>query len=259
MIGIYKITNLINGQSYIGQSVDIEKRWLKERQSAFNVNNSSYNYPISCAFRKYGIDNFQFEVLEECLRNQLNEREKYWIAQYDTFYNGYNQTLGGDSHIIAPKKAIVGIINDLETTDLYHREIAEKWGVSIEMVQGINTGRYWYQDDKCYPLQTQHKMHSQHKLADGTILKTQKVCIDCGINISSKAMRCPKCANKIRRAVERPNRDKLKKMIRTTPFEQIGQQFGITGNAVRKWCDAYNLPCRVTDIKQYSDEEWESI
>lgn len=114
MIGIYKITNLINRQS-----VDIEKRWL----SAFNVNNSSYNYPISCAFRKYGIDNFQFEVLEECLRNQLNEREKYWIAQYDTFYNGYNQTLGGDSHIIAPKKAIIGIINDLETTDLYHREM----------------------------------------------------------------------------------------------------------------------------------------
>lgn len=105
MIGIYKITNLINGQSYIGQSVDIEKRWLKERQSAFNVNNSSYNYPIFCAFRKYGIDNFQFEVLEECLRNQLNEREKYWIAQYDTFYNGYNQTLGGDSHIIVPKKS----------------------------------------------------------------------------------------------------------------------------------------------------------
>ena len=85
MIGIYKITNLINGQSYIGQSVDIEKRWLKEQQSAFNVNNSSYNYPISCAFRKYGIDNFQFEVLEECLRNQLNEREKYWIAQYGYF------------------------------------------------------------------------------------------------------------------------------------------------------------------------------
>lgn len=48
-------------------------------------------------------------------------------------------------------------------------------------------------------------------------------------------------------------------MIRTTPFEQIGQQFGITGNAVRKWCDAYNLPRRVADIKQYSDEEWESI
>lgn len=105
MIGIYKITNLINGQSYIGQSVDIEKRWLREQQAAFDVNNSSYNYPISCAFRKYGFNNFQFEVLEECLRSQLNEREKYWIAQYNTFYNGYNQTLGGDSHVIAPKKS----------------------------------------------------------------------------------------------------------------------------------------------------------
>jgi hypothetical protein len=72
-------------------------------------------------------------------------------------------------------------------------------------------------------------------------------------------MKCPKCANKIRRAVERPSRDKLKKMIRTTPFEQIGQQFGITDNAIRKWCDAYNLPRRVADIKQYSDEEWESV
>lgn len=259
MIGIYKITNLINGQSYIGQSINIEKRWAQERQSAFNANDKTYNYPISRAFRKYGLDNFQFEVLEECLQAQLNGREKYWIIQYDTFYNGYNQTLGGDSHIIAPKETILGIINDLETTDLYHREIADKWGISTEMVQGINTGRYWHQDNKRYPLQTQHKTHSQHKIADGTILKNQKVCIDCGVNISSQAMRCPKCANKIRRAVERPSRDELKKLIRTTPFIQIGAYYGISDNAIRKWCDAYNLPRRVVDIKQYSDEEWESI
>ena len=109
MVGIYKITNLINGQSYIGQSINIEKRWAQERQSAFNTNYKSYNYPISRAFRKYGLDNFQFEVLEECLQSQLNEREKDWIIQYDTFYNGYNQTLGGDSHIIAPKETILGI------------------------------------------------------------------------------------------------------------------------------------------------------
>jgi hypothetical protein len=89
---------------------------------------------LSRAIRKYGIDNFSFNIIEECKQNQLNERERYWIAYYNTFYDGYNQTLGGDTVISKPKEKIIGIINDLETTDMYHQEIADKWNISIEMV-----------------------------------------------------------------------------------------------------------------------------
>ena len=53
------------------------------------------------------------------------------------------------------------IFNDLKTTDMYHREIAEKWNISQEMVQGINTGRYWHIDSEDYPLQKMHKGYSR--------------------------------------------------------------------------------------------------
>lgn len=65
MVGIYKITNTINGKSYIGQSKDIHKRWKREINDSTNINSNSYNYPLMKAFRKYGIDNFNFDIIEE--------------------------------------------------------------------------------------------------------------------------------------------------------------------------------------------------
>lgn len=98
MIGIYKITNKINNKSYIGQSINIEQRWKTHKTSPFNKNCVHYNCLFYKAIRKYGIDNFIFEVLEECEKNRLNEREIYWIAYYQTHNKkyGYNMTDGGD-------------------------------------------------------------------------------------------------------------------------------------------------------------------
>lgn len=87
MIGIYKITNIINNKCYIGQSVCIEKRWENHK-----CKNGNKDYPLYRAFRKYGIDNFVFEVLEECSKDDLSERELFYIKQYDSVNNGYNQT-----------------------------------------------------------------------------------------------------------------------------------------------------------------------
>lgn len=94
MIGIYKITNLLNGKCYIGQSIDIEKRWV-EHKSIYNHPRCS-NYHIYKAFRKYGIENFSFSVIEECEQSLLNDREKFWIQHYNSFEHGYNMTIGGD-------------------------------------------------------------------------------------------------------------------------------------------------------------------
>ena len=95
MIGIYKITNKINGKCYIGQSVDIQQRWSKHL-STFN-GNATPDYEIYKAFAKYGVNNFTFEVIEECDKSLLNSREIFWIEFYDSFNNGYNMSLGGEA------------------------------------------------------------------------------------------------------------------------------------------------------------------
>lgn len=105
MIGIYKYTNRINGKSYIGQSVDIDSRKCSHKASAFNQNCGDYNSQFHCAIRKYGIDNFDFEILVELSyegysKEILNYLEMYYINKYDTFKNGYNATIGGDSNAI---------------------------------------------------------------------------------------------------------------------------------------------------------------
>lgn len=96
MIGIYKITNLINQKTYVGQSNCIERRFAQHK--------SPYEHerfkdkPLYLAFKKYGIQNFSFEVIEECDEIQLNEREAYWIKNLKSLVreNGYNVTSGGN-------------------------------------------------------------------------------------------------------------------------------------------------------------------
>ena len=94
--GIYKITNILNGHVYIGQSINIEKRWQDHKREARTEGFPQYNYTIHQAFRKYGLDNFSFEILEECEQSLLNEKERFWISFYDSYKNGYNETEGGD-------------------------------------------------------------------------------------------------------------------------------------------------------------------
>lgn len=88
MIGIYKITKKENGKSYIGQSNDIERR--------FSEHKTKTDIPIDIAIQKYGVNAFEFSIIEECDLSQLDEKEKYWIAFYNTYKGfGYNCNEGG--------------------------------------------------------------------------------------------------------------------------------------------------------------------
>lgn len=93
MIGVYSITNRLNGKRYIGQSHNIEARWRREKGHYPALNDH-----ILRAFKHYGIENFAFEVLCECRENELSELERFIIAELETYNpeKGYNKTFGGD-------------------------------------------------------------------------------------------------------------------------------------------------------------------
>lgn len=94
---IYKITNKINDKSYIGKTNDIVRRWKEHRYGHGGT------AILSKTFAKYGLDNFEFSIINEQeyatveeLNKKLSELEVYYIGIYNTFNNGYNATIGGD-------------------------------------------------------------------------------------------------------------------------------------------------------------------
>lgn len=90
MVGIYKITNKLNNKVYIGQSNNLERR----RREHFDWNLSKRQY-IDEIISDIGAENFDYEVIEYCSITELDEKEKYWISFYNSFYEGYNKTKGG--------------------------------------------------------------------------------------------------------------------------------------------------------------------
>ena len=98
MVGIYKIINTINNKIYIGQSIDIKRRWNDHKSELRR--NAHYNIYLQQSWNKYGEENFIFEVIEfnkKFTNEDLNELEIYYIDKLKTFDNnfGYNLTIGG--------------------------------------------------------------------------------------------------------------------------------------------------------------------
>ena len=236
--GIYRILNLINGKSYIGQSVNIERRWNNEKAEAFRETSHTFSYPLSRAIRKYGVDNFSFEIVQLCSKDELNALERYWISKENSFMDGYNQTLGGDSYTSAKSESVKGVFCDLHNEDLTQMEISKKWGISEEMVQGINTGRYWFSDDIEYPIRKSKQAQKYY-------------CEVCGSEISRDSRMCISCYKE--------NNDK----ITSTPidmknilfenngnFSKVSKMFGVSSSALHKWCKRNGIPNHSRDYKQ---------
>ena len=79
--GIYKITNLVSNQAYIGQSVDIASRFKQHIKCGLGIDAPASN-KLYKSMIEDGVWNFSFELLEECPKDKLNERESFWIDLY---------------------------------------------------------------------------------------------------------------------------------------------------------------------------------
>lgn len=132
---IYIIRNTINNKVYIGQTISsINLRFRNHLSAAKNGG----DYIIGKAIRKYGESNFYVELLEECLVEELNEREKYWISFFDSTANrnGYNMSVGGNAVKVQKK------LNSDEIIELFNLgvpafKIAKKLHVATSRITNL--------------------------------------------------------------------------------------------------------------------------
>ena len=229
MIGIYKITNLVNGKIYIGQSRNIEERWRVHKKEV------SLDYPLYRAFKKYGLDNFSFEIVELCSISELNEREYFFIKKFNSLVPiGYNTKLVGWNPSVDWETARI-LIQEIKNNFKTMTEISKEFGISAQTLSAINNGRSWVLDDEEYPLRKTLRGHH---------------CIYCGARISSsKVERCRDCAGKMARKIERPSVEELTKELKKSNFVKVGQKYGVSDNAIRKWCKAYGMSTSAKDYK----------
>ena len=219
--GIYKITNQINGKCYIGQSVNIERRWQEHKR----FNSRERLAIIHQAFRKYGLKNFSFEILEECSQEQLDDLEIKWIKFFDSQNpnKGYNCTSGGQGipnySIKLSEDQITEIQDLLLNTKLTQNDIAKRFNVSYQTISDINCGKTRIKDGLSYPLR---KRKAQFIL-------------------------CPL------------SREKLKQLVRKRMFTSIAQEFSVSPETVSRWCRRYNLPCRKKEIDSIPNEIWKQV
>lgn len=169
---IYKITNLINGKIYVGQSKDPIRRWKEHKWDAFNPN-CKENSAIHEAFLKYGINNFEFTIIGWF--ENYNEMERYYIKELKALYpNGYNLTEGGDEppHCYGEdhhnskysQKMIDNIINDLLSKKYTQKQIEEKYKVNQQLVTSINRGITHRREGLDYPIIKTSKYHCDEKV-----------------------------------------------------------------------------------------------
>ena len=162
---IYKITNKINGKSYIGQTNNYNRRFMEHR-GMYDTTGSKVLYQ---AFKKYGINNFDFEILGEY--ENYNEMEVKFTEEFDTINNGYNVANGGEQ---PPLK--VGVDNPLSThtledvlevkrllreTDLQIEEIGKITGYSESGIDRINHGKIWKVEGEKYPIRGRKKLSDE--------------------------------------------------------------------------------------------------
>ncbi|MCK9432825.1 MAG: NUMOD3 domain-containing DNA-binding protein [Candidatus Omnitrophica bacterium] len=164
--GIYGIKNVVDGKWYVGQSVNVPKRKIAHFTHLRNKNHR--NQHLQRAFLKYGMDNFEFHVLEDCAEDMLDIRERGWIEHYksDRREFGYNLEDGGSfgKHLSEETKRKIGNASKgHRLSEASRRKLSESCNgrrlssETIRKIADFNQGRRHSEE-------TRRKMSAYHSL-----------------------------------------------------------------------------------------------
>lgn len=157
--------------------------------------------------------------------------------------NGYNKTPGGCLGISqfhkTTKEEVEQIKFLLKNTDITQRDIAREFNLSEDFIFAINKGLNCIDPNETYPLRKR--------------VKKIDYCQKCGKEITPDTIHrlCRECYNETRRIVSRPDKFQLAKEIACSSFCAVGRKYGVTDNAIRKWCKLYDLPIHIKEIKTW--------
>lgn len=188
---IYKIENKVNGKVYIGQTNDWEKRYRHYRSCPFNTRAHEYNRPIDSAIRKYGLENFDFSIIEifndADTQEHIDIREIYWIDFFNSTVSnggGYNIALGGTGrgtkHCRKNYEERLGMSSKFSQDEIIdiqrllidgcdYERIMSKYDISLTHLSNINNGSNYYNPEFSYPLKKDFntsRRFSEKEIAD---------------------------------------------------------------------------------------------
>lgn len=167
---IYMISNVYNGRMYIGQTKNVEKRWVRHKNDL--KHNNHHSKLLQEDWNIYGEEGFELIVLGDF--ENYNEMEIKYISEFDAINNGYNSHEGGEQipppaarnedciWCKYPNEVIDNIINDLKYTNLTFREIADKYGYGGSIGR-INNGELRKRDGIDYPIRKEDRMFDEVK------------------------------------------------------------------------------------------------
>lgn len=225
----------------------------------YATHSGSNNNTVKSRLEKYNIDISHFTIKKGIERNEENIFIKDSTASQATLrrwyikgeYTPYVCSICGQEPIWQGKELtlILDHINGCNHDDRLEnlRWVCPNCNQQLETTNGKN------------------KLNRNHISSKGissdNAEKIKYYCRECNKEISknSNSGLCFECSSKLKRVCERPSREELKKLIRTTPFTKIGEQYGVSDKAITKWCISENLPSRKKDINSYSEEEWNKI
>lgn len=250
--GIYKITNQTNGKIYIGQSINIQERWKSHIYNCNKEDYYGYNYPLYQAFRKYGLENFKFEVIEECSKEQLNEKEYFYIDYFQCYsYNnkGYNQDFKDIERVLKCSRLtpqqVIEIIDLLKNVENKFKHIALKFGCSLQTISNINNGVVYRQKDINYPIRLKQKNCNYCKI--------------CGKEIQHDSIYCKEHMG-ISYSKEIPSKEKLLKDLYDFKKDYlVAEKYGISTVLLKDWKIKLEIPRKRQLVDKLYEEEYLGI